>query len=107
MHTYSESIIFSINIEYYIFILWLTYIIKYQTWLCSKGSSQPKDQTQVSHIVGRFFTSWVTRGPQEYLSGYPIPSPADHPNLGIEPGYPALQPGSLPAELPGKPLYFM
>ena len=23
----------------------------------SKGSSQPKDQTQVSHIAGRFFTS--------------------------------------------------
>ena len=25
------------------------------------GSSQPKDQTQVSHIAGRFFTSWATR----------------------------------------------
>ena len=25
------------------------------------GSSQPRDQTQVSHIVGRFFTSWATR----------------------------------------------
>ena len=24
----------------------------------SKGSSQPRDQTQVSHIVGGFFTSW-------------------------------------------------
>ena len=23
----------------------------------SKGSSQPRDQTQVSHIAGRFFTS--------------------------------------------------
>ena len=23
----------------------------------SRGSSQPRDQTQVSHIVGRFFTS--------------------------------------------------
>ena len=27
----------------------------------SRGSSQPKDQTQVSHIVGEFFTSWATK----------------------------------------------
>ena len=27
----------------------------------SKGSSQPRDQTQVSHIAGRFFTIWATR----------------------------------------------
>ena len=27
----------------------------------SKGSSQPRDQTQVSCIAGRFFTSWATR----------------------------------------------
>ena len=27
----------------------------------SRGSSQPSDQTQVSHIAGRFFTSWATR----------------------------------------------
>ena len=25
-----------------------------------RGSSQPRDQTQVSHIVARFFTSWAT-----------------------------------------------
>ena len=24
-------------------------------------SSQPRDQTQISHIAGRFFTSWATR----------------------------------------------
>ena len=30
----------------------------------SKGSSQPRDQTQVSHIVGRFFTSWATGKPK-------------------------------------------
>ena len=28
----------------------------------SRGSSQPRDQTQVFHIAGGFFTSWVTRG---------------------------------------------
>ena len=27
----------------------------------SRGSSQPRDRTQVSHIAGRFFTSWTTR----------------------------------------------
>ena len=27
----------------------------------SRGSSQPSDQTQVSRIAGRFFTSWATR----------------------------------------------
>ena len=27
----------------------------------SRGSSQPEDQTWVSHTAGRFFTSWATR----------------------------------------------
>ena len=27
----------------------------------SRGSSQPRDQTQVSHIAGRHFTLWATR----------------------------------------------
>ena len=27
----------------------------------SRGSSWPRDQTQVSHIAGRFFTVWATR----------------------------------------------
>ena len=40
---------------------------------------------------------------QEYWSGYPFPSPGDHPNSGIEPGSPALQADSLPSEPPGKP----
>ena len=35
----------------------------------SRGSSKPKDWTQVSHIAGRFSTSWVTREAQEYWSG--------------------------------------
>ena len=35
----------------------------------SRGSSQPRDQTQVSHIAGRFFTSWATKEAQEYWSG--------------------------------------
>ena len=35
----------------------------------SRGSSQPRGWTQVSHIAGRFFTSWATREAQEYWSG--------------------------------------
>ena len=35
----------------------------------SRGSSQPRDWTQVSHIIGRFFTSWATREAQENWSG--------------------------------------
>ena len=27
----------------------------------SRGSSQPRDQIHVSHIAGKFFTSWATR----------------------------------------------
>ena len=38
----------------------------------------------------------------EYWSGYPLPSPGDLPNPGIEPRSHALQADSLPAESPGK-----
>ena len=31
----------------------------------SRGSSQPRDQAQVSHIAGGFFTSWATREAQD------------------------------------------
>ena len=35
----------------------------------SRGSSQPRDQTQVSYIVDRFFTTWTTRDALVYISG--------------------------------------
>ena len=31
-----------------------------------RGSSQPRDQTQASHIAGRFFTSWATGETQTF-----------------------------------------
>ena len=31
------------------------------TFPSSRGSSQPRDPTQVSHIAGGVFTSWATR----------------------------------------------
>ena len=46
--------------------LWLHGILQARIleWIAfpfSRGSSQPRDGTQVSHIAGRFFTSWATR----------------------------------------------
>ena len=59
----------------------------------TRGSSRPRDWTQVSHIVGRCFTVWATRevlraktlrhqappslgfSRQEHWSGLPFPSP--------------------------------
>ena len=44
-------------------------ILEWVAFLFSRGSSQPRDWTQVSHIAGRFFTTWATREAQEYWSG--------------------------------------
>ena len=41
-------------------------ILKWVAIPFSKGSSQPRDQTQVSYVAGRFFTSWAMREAQEY-----------------------------------------
>ena len=35
----------------------------------SRGSSQPRNQTQASHIAGGCFTSWAIREAQEYWCG--------------------------------------
>ena len=37
-----------------------------------RGSSQPRDWTQVPPITGGFFTIWASREAQEYWSGYPF-----------------------------------
>ena len=41
-------------------------ILEWVAFSFSGGSSQPRDQTQVSCIAGKFFTSWATREAQEY-----------------------------------------
>ena len=79
-------------------------ILEWVAFPFSKGSSQPRDWIQVSCIAGRFFSSWAIREAQEYWSGKPISSLANLPDLGIEPGSPALQADSLPTELSGKPI---
>ena len=40
-----------------------------ETYPFSRGSFQPRDRTQVSHIAGRVFTSWAIREDQEYWNG--------------------------------------
>ena len=77
----------------------------------SKGSSQPRDQTQVSRIAGRRYCKPVAhQAPlsmgfprQEYWSVLPFPSPGDLPAPGIEPASPALAGGFFTAEPPWKP----
>ena len=44
-------------------------ILEWVAFPFSKGSFQPRGWTQVSHIAGRFFTSWTTREAQEYWAG--------------------------------------
>ena len=66
-------------------------ILEWVAFPFSWRSSQPRDQTQVFHIDGGFFTSCVTREAQEYWSGQPVPSLVDLSNLGIKLGSSALQ----------------
>ena len=44
-------------------------ILEWVAMPSSRGSSQPRDWNQVSHIAGRFFTIWATREAHEYWSG--------------------------------------
>ena len=58
-------------------------ILEWVAMPSSRGFSQPRDRTQVSHIASRFFTSWATREAQEYWSALPCPPPGDFLNPGI------------------------
>ena len=46
-------------------------ILEWAAMTSSRGSSQLRDQMQVPHIAGRFFTIWATREAQEYWSWQP------------------------------------
>ena len=70
-----------------------------------RGSSQPRDQTQVFHIAGGLFTEHQESPKILESAAYPFSrasSPPRHRKRS-----PALQADSLPAELPGKPLFFI
>ena len=41
-------------------------ILEWAAFPFPRGSSQPRDRTQVSRIAGRFFTSWATREAQNF-----------------------------------------
>ena len=97
----------------------------------SRRSSQPRDWTWVSCIVGRCFYPLSHQGslsgictpthartrtrtccpvrriaiPWTSYRGQMVSAAADLPNAGIEPGSPALQEDPLPTELSGKPIY--
>ena len=49
------------TMDYTVLGILLARILQWVAVSSSRGSSQPRDWTQVSHIVGRFFTSWATR----------------------------------------------
>ena len=42
--------------------------MEWVTFPFSRGSSQPRDQIQVSHIAGGFFTSWATTEAHQLLN---------------------------------------
>ena len=48
------------------------------------------------------YRPWSSPGQNTGVGRF-FPSPGDLPNLGIEPGSPALQADSLPTEISGKP----
>ena len=85
--------------DYKVHVILQARILEYsEAFTFSRGSFQPRDQTQVSHIVGRCFTSCATRKAQEYWCGEPIPSPVDLHDPGSELRSPALQVDPLPTE---------
>ena len=43
-------------------------ILEWVAFPSSRGSFQPRDQTQVSRVAGGFFTSWVARVAEGWLS---------------------------------------
>ena len=63
----------------------------FQAWILewvavsfSRGSSQPKDRTWVSHIIGRRFTIWATReAPWEYRGSLIIITPGEQHTPGL------------------------
>ena len=79
-------------------------ILEWVDFPFSRGSSQPRYWTQVSHIAGRFFTSWATGKLKNTGVGSLSLLQGNLPNPGIKLVYPALQADSLLTELSGKPM---
>ena len=83
-------------------------ILEWVAFPFSRGSSQPRDRTQVSRIAGGFFNQRSHKGSPRILEwvAYPFSSGSSWSrdwDPGIERGPPVLQGDSLPTELSGKP----
>ena len=78
-------------------------ILEWVAFPFSRGSSQPRDQTQVSCIAGGFFISWATGKYKNTGMGSLSLLHGIFPHTGDKLGSPALQADSLTTELPGKP----
>ena len=52
--------------DYTVHGILLARILEWVAVSFSRGASQLRDWTQVSHIAGRFFTSWATREAQHF-----------------------------------------
>ena len=61
-------------------------VLEWVAFPFSRGSSQPRDRTQVSHVARWILYQLSHRKAEEYWSGEPIPSPVDLPNPGTEQG---------------------
>ena len=96
----------------YLWCLWVEGIGPY-----NELTEKEKTQTYLRNVLYRqslshvrLFVTVAHQAPlsmgfsrQEYWSGLPCPSPGDLPDLGIEPGSPALQAGFFLSELQGSP----
>ena len=49
------------SMDYTVYGILQARILEWVAFPFSRGSFQPRDQTQVSHIAGRFFTSWAIK----------------------------------------------
>ena len=68
-HMWSEVKVPCDPLDYTVHGILPTRILEWVAVPFSRGSSQPRDQTQVSSMADRFFTRWATREAQEYWSG--------------------------------------
>ena len=54
-------------VDYTVHGIFQVKILEWVAFPFSRGSSQPRDQTQVSRIAGGFFTSWAWREAHGWL----------------------------------------
>ena len=59
-------------IDYTVYGILLARILEWVAFPFSRGSSQPRDQTQVSRIAGGFFTNWAIREALRIGLGLPL-----------------------------------